>query len=318
MVRRSCLLSLLILATPLLCSCSEQQTAISLIRIRAPQRADQRETELYRQTQMALITSPFVLNAALRDPQISDLAIIKQQQNPIAWLQNQLQVTSPGDSEIVKIELVSANQNESLLLIDTVVAQFLDEVHGAERKEMTERLQRLRNQQRELTKATKQQLEFVHALKEELGTMDEQLASIAAELEKERIRLIQRKILALQDELMQAEIEEAEDAIQATNNEPSTDLETGDEQSLEELAASSPSKVRIIKERLTALQKELDESFRKWKRMGKFSADLEIKQMELRVLEKTAEGVDAEISELEMCLKEPSHVQLIQPAIVTR
>ena len=69
------------------------------------QRTDINEYELFKNTQMQYINSPFVLAAALHKPEgnpISSLPIIRKQDDPVAWLQRHLFVSSPGHSEIIK------------------------------------------------------------------------------------------------------------------------------------------------------------------------------------------------------------------------
>ncbi|RLS76903.1 MAG: hypothetical protein DWI03_07875, partial [Planctomycetota bacterium] len=47
---------------------------------------DSEEYEAYRKTQVQLIKSPFVLTAALRQPGVSSLAGIAEQQDQVGWL----------------------------------------------------------------------------------------------------------------------------------------------------------------------------------------------------------------------------------------
>lgn len=55
----------------------------------------------YRRTQMALVKSRFVLNAALRKPGISELSLVRQQQYPLQWLESAIVVDSYDSPEIL-------------------------------------------------------------------------------------------------------------------------------------------------------------------------------------------------------------------------
>ena len=46
----------------------------------------------YRKTQMALIKSRFVMNAALRKPNIASLSMVREEDFPVAWLEQSIQI----------------------------------------------------------------------------------------------------------------------------------------------------------------------------------------------------------------------------------
>src|SRR5262249_25064975 len=54
-------------------------------------------------TQEALIRSRLVLSAVVRNPSIARLASIKDRPDPIAWLEQCVDVTNPKDTEILQV-----------------------------------------------------------------------------------------------------------------------------------------------------------------------------------------------------------------------
>src|SRR5262249_18405677 len=58
-----------------------------------------------RRTAVAFIKSRFVLNAALRDPKVSNCQLIKSQADPLDWLSKHLEVSAPADAPIIRISL---------------------------------------------------------------------------------------------------------------------------------------------------------------------------------------------------------------------
>src|SRR5262249_22955087 len=80
----------------------------------------------YLKTTSALIKSEFVLNAALRD--IKDLPTIKAQQDPIKYLDEELQVTWQDGSEVIRITFKSGEPQDAKKIVDAVQKAFMSEV----------------------------------------------------------------------------------------------------------------------------------------------------------------------------------------------
>lgn len=89
---------------------------------------DQNRTDFatYVKTTAALIKSEFVLNAALRD--LKDLPTIKEQKDPIKYLDDEVQVSWQDGSEIVRISFKGHNPGDVKRVVDSVQAAFLKEV----------------------------------------------------------------------------------------------------------------------------------------------------------------------------------------------
>ena len=78
----------------------------------------QKEFEIYKSTQRGWITSPFVLTTALRKPEVSSLAIIQREKpNEIAWIQDHLEVSFPGDAEVMQVDLTGGDSEEAVILL---------------------------------------------------------------------------------------------------------------------------------------------------------------------------------------------------------
>ena len=80
----------------------------------------------YLKTTSALIKSEFVLNAALRD--IKDVPTIKEQKEPIKFLDEEVQVNWQDGSEVVRITFKGQNPGDSKKIVDSVQQAFLKEV----------------------------------------------------------------------------------------------------------------------------------------------------------------------------------------------
>lgn len=107
--------------------------------------ADLDEFNLYKRTQQVLVTSDFVIRAALRKKDISDLPMLKSRGNRrVRWLSENIQVDFPGDAEIMRIGMSGENVNEMVRLVNAIVDAYLQEVVEKERSDQLQRLDRLR------------------------------------------------------------------------------------------------------------------------------------------------------------------------------
>jgi hypothetical protein len=81
------------------------------------------EFEILKKTQLALLRSNFVLQAAIRDPRIAGLSALTGQSDPVEWLQEDLVVQFPQNGEILEITLSGDELPEELVKIVDAVAK---------------------------------------------------------------------------------------------------------------------------------------------------------------------------------------------------
>ena len=89
----------------------------------------------YRKTQIAMIKSSMVLNAALRMEGIAQLPLIRQHDDPVPWLKENLRVASYHSPEILQISIAGQQPEELAQIVNAVKDAYLDEVVNKERKE---------------------------------------------------------------------------------------------------------------------------------------------------------------------------------------
>jgi hypothetical protein len=93
----------------------------------------QQELEIYRNTQREWLKSAFVLVTALRKPEIGKLAVVQREKpNEIVWLQDHLEVSFPGNAEIMQVSLAADDPEEAATLLRAVVDAYLGETVGRE------------------------------------------------------------------------------------------------------------------------------------------------------------------------------------------
>jgi capsular exopolysaccharide synthesis family protein len=85
------------------------------------------EFEILKKTQLALLKSYFVLQAAVRDPDIASLSVLADVPDHVEWLQYNLDVEFPQQGEILSISLTDDGQVEDLVALVNAVAKAYEE-----------------------------------------------------------------------------------------------------------------------------------------------------------------------------------------------
>lgn len=116
-------------------SASTSYTSFALIRVAAEDKGivyqDDKtysSFELYKGTQIQLLTSDFVLMAALRDPKVANIEVLKREEDSIRWLARALQVEAPGNAEILRLSLSTPDRNSGAVIVQAVVDAYFSEV----------------------------------------------------------------------------------------------------------------------------------------------------------------------------------------------
>src|SRR5262249_48875953 len=94
----------------------------------------------YQRTQMAFVKNRHVLNAALREPKVQELEIIKSQVNPVAWLEGQIKVDFSMAPEFMRISLSGPDPDELAPIVDAVREAYLSEIVKTEHNQRLDRL----------------------------------------------------------------------------------------------------------------------------------------------------------------------------------
>src|SRR5262249_48680475 len=103
------------------------------------------------ETQCALVKSRIVLEPALRDrsgnTSIAELAAIKSRTDPIAWLEQNLEVTNLKNTELIQIAIrpgSDARMGDQAAIINAVVESYLNNVVNQDQNKRRERWEMLK------------------------------------------------------------------------------------------------------------------------------------------------------------------------------
>lgn len=159
-------------------------TATSVLRInlREPvllgetaSRLSEKEYEIYKNTQRQLVTSRFVLLAALRKPDVAKLPAVQAEQqsgDPVRWLEKTIKVEFPGDAETMSVSVIRCDPKEAATLARAVVDAYLTEVVNAERDQKRQRCSELDRAYAEKESEVRAKREDLKKLAEQLGASD--------------------------------------------------------------------------------------------------------------------------------------------------
>ncbi|MCH8046215.1 MAG: hypothetical protein IID44_21100 [Planctomycetes bacterium] len=104
------------------------------------------EFNLYKRTQQVLVTSNFVILAALRRNDIPEIPMLKSRGNhAVRWLAGKVQVDFPNDAEIMRIGMSGENVEEMVRVVDAIQQAYLREVVDGERSHLLLRCEKLRH-----------------------------------------------------------------------------------------------------------------------------------------------------------------------------
>jgi capsular exopolysaccharide synthesis family protein len=97
--------------------------------------------DILKKTQLAKLTSYYVLNAALRQPGIAQLSVLADEPDPVEWLQENLEVDFPQQGEILSISLSANAPPEDLQrLVDAIAKAYEEEaIYGEKTRKLTTR-----------------------------------------------------------------------------------------------------------------------------------------------------------------------------------
>lgn len=97
----------------------------------------------YLKTQAGLLRSHFVLTAALRDPEVAALPMLKEQVDPVRFLEEELQIDFSDGSELIKPKLAGDDPRAITMIVNAIHRAFFTEVVEAERRRKQNRLKQI-------------------------------------------------------------------------------------------------------------------------------------------------------------------------------
>ncbi|MBN2291385.1 MAG: AAA family ATPase [Pirellulales bacterium] len=160
--------------------------------------------EVFKNTQLGLIKSPYVFMAALRKKKIANLSIVKAENDALAWLQDEVRAGYINESEIMRVSLTSKKPKEATELVNAIVDAYIEEVvnkQERERRAMGAQLTQIYNSKENEVRSKRASL---INLADKLDAANSESAKVQATVNIQELSSIRAAMLQLQTSLGEA------------------------------------------------------------------------------------------------------------------
>ncbi|MEI8369949.1 MAG: hypothetical protein WCJ31_16065 [Planctomycetia bacterium] len=165
------------------------------------------EYDAYRKTQLQLLRSPVVLNAALRKPGISSLKMITEQDDPQNWLARTIEPVLQGDSEVMQLKFRGAVAEETAKILNAITSCYLDDIVNKDRQDRLSRRDQLEKKFKENQTELRSRRETFNDLARTLGTRDSQEVATQRGLLMDQLGTARARMVGAENALEQLEAE---------------------------------------------------------------------------------------------------------------
>jgi hypothetical protein len=261
----------------------------------------------YLQTQLVLIKSCLVIDTALQQPAIAQLSAIKNQADPIAWLQQNLEAINVNHSEVVQVSLSlssGASGKDQSAITNAVVSAYVQEAAGAQRKRQAERHSQLKKIKETYEKIIQERRETARRLSESVGN-GEPLSSA------EQKRLVRRHDILL-DRRLKLRLDRAEAETLLERRKKAANRESDP---VRKELAQLEDRLAILTAHERVLQDEQNQVAGEKRRVAMGSLELKMMNEELVQLEDTARRISTEVERLNIELDAAPRVRIIENAV---
>jgi hypothetical protein len=261
----------------------------------------------YLQTQFALIKSRLVLNVALQQPAIAQLAAIRKQPDPIEWLAQNLEMSNVKHSEVARVTLsphCGASGTDQAAIINAVVSAYMQEVASVDRKRQADRHSKLKKIKQTYAEIIKERRESARKLSKSVGGRGHLPGVEQNGMAHRNDRLL--------DQRLKLRLDRAEAETILGRRQKAANRETDP---VRKEIALLEDRLAILTAQDTVLQDELSQVAGKKRSAVEASLDLMELNDEIAQMEDAARKVGAEVETLNIELEAPPRVQIIENAV---
>ncbi len=162
----------------------------------------------YQKTQIAIIKSRLVLDAAVADERLKNIGAPWKDDNPAEWLEKELKVDYKVAPEVLSISMSGQQPQQLTALVSAVRDAYVRQVVNKERNEKMELLNRLEKLYETYANALTARRGRYKEIAESVGSRDAMLLTRKQQSALERLSLAQRELAQLQFDLRRAQVME--------------------------------------------------------------------------------------------------------------
>ena len=271
--------------------------SLLLVSRRPPQIIDQAQREplsdnswtIFTKTQLALLRSHFVLQAALRDPQIAKFRLVQSAADPMALLHERLEVGFYDGSAVmfVRMPCSPGECEDARKVVDAVVDAFMKEVVVEDRQRRLAIRDRLAASLKGVSEEVSRKLQDYLEIARDSGRTESESGQMLQELDMKRLDRIENELMRLESER------------------------------LERATSGQSSNSEFYAERIAQLHERQAELEKKIITRSEQSVDLTLRHRELEQLERIANDMAMQLEYMDIEANAPEQIQVIQRAVTT-
>ncbi|MBI2824126.1 MAG: polysaccharide biosynthesis tyrosine autokinase [Planctomycetia bacterium] len=168
---------------------------------------DGNEFITFKATVIQQIRNKSLLIRALRDPQISQLPMVKAQKDQVGWLEDELMLDYPDDAEILRIRMRGEDVDQVVKIVNAVVDAFFKVVVEEKFRLRDKKEKDLEQLHREKNEELFQKRESVKKLAEAIGALDSTTAVMRHSELQSNVASKSNALLQAKQQKLTAEIE---------------------------------------------------------------------------------------------------------------
>jgi capsular exopolysaccharide synthesis family protein len=164
----------------------------------------------FQKKQLALVRSRPVVAAALRQPKVAELSAVREQLDPVEWLEQRVQGDYSVAPEILRISMTGDRPQELVVLVDAVTEAYLQEIVNKEHKRRLERLDQLKELYNTHEDTLRRKRQALRDLAASAGSGDAKTLALKHRFAIEQLALAEKELMDVQSHLRKVRVEVAD------------------------------------------------------------------------------------------------------------
>lgn len=165
--------------------------------------------QYFQRTQLVLVRSRMVLNAALRQPEVADLAMLREHPDPVPWLEKELKADYALAPEILRLSMSGEDPRQVAILLNAVREAYLREIVEKEHRDRAEKIEKLQALYTQYEALLADRRKALADLARTVGAQDGPTLALKQHLALERVGEARKQLVQLQGNLYKAQAEAA-------------------------------------------------------------------------------------------------------------
>jgi capsular exopolysaccharide synthesis family protein len=160
----------------------------------------------YHRTQITLIKSRLVLEAVLQVPEVAQLPCVQQQDHPVHWLREAIDVDFLKSPEIMSIAMSGDHPQELADLVNAVTTVYLREIFRKDHDQRAAHLEQLQKIHRDYQESLQAERANLNNKAKTAGSKNPQTLAVKHQLELEQLADAKRELRQAQSDLRKVEV----------------------------------------------------------------------------------------------------------------